>query len=199
MVKQLQVMLFVFAVYWGILAISPTSRIQWLMENLLLIAVVLLLAGTYRRFQFSMLSYWLILIFLCFHAYGAHYTYQGTPFDAWLKGSFHTHRSYYDRVVHFLFGLLWTYPAREWLTRVTAVKRGIWSFVMPVAIVFGFSSLFEVIEMGAAFFTGQAGQEYVGKQGDSFDSEKDMGLGLAGAVLCMLILGWKQRRESTKH
>ncbi|MBP1962971.1 DUF2238 domain-containing protein [Paenibacillus aceris] len=196
MLKQLQVILFVFAVYWGILAISPTDRMQWLMENLLLIAVVILLVCTFRRFQFSMLSYWLIFVFLCFHAYGAHYTYQGTPFDVWLKGALHTHRSYYDRVVHFLFGLLWTYPAREWLTRVTAVRRGIWSYVLPVAIVFGFSALFEIIEMGAALVAGQAGEEYVGMQGDPFDSEKDMGLGLAGAVTSMCMLDWKQRLES---
>ncbi|MDD9266658.1 DUF2238 domain-containing protein [Paenibacillus sp. GCM10023248] len=195
MVKQLQVMLFIFAVYWAVLAISPTNRIQWLMENLLLVAAVTLLLCTYRRFQFSMISYWFIFVFLCFHAYGAHYTYQGTPFDAWLKGTFHTHRSYYDRVVHFLFGLFWTYPAREWLTRVTAVRKGIWSYVLPVTIVFGFSSLFEIIEMIAALVAGQAGQEYVGMQGDPFDSEKDMGLGLAGAALSMCILGWKRHRE----
>jgi putative membrane protein len=193
----LYVMIAVFAVYWVFMAARPTDRMQWLMENVLLISVVLVLFFTYKKFRFSQLSYLFIFIFLCFHTYGAHYTYQGTPFDIWLKTAFHTHRSYYDRVVHLLFGLLWAYPAREWLTRTGSV-RGLWSYAIPVAIVFGFSAFFEIIEMGAAYVAGQVGEEYVGLQGDVYDSQKDMGLGLAGALIAMMLLGWKRKPGKTK-
>ena len=107
----------------------------------------------------------------------------------WLKATFHTHRSYYDRVVHFAFGLFWTYPFRELLTRV-AVKRGFWSYAITVAVVFSCSASFEIIEMGAAYVAGQYGEEYVGMQGDVFDSHKDMGLGLTGAIISVGILAW---------
>lgn len=193
----LYVMIAVFAVYWVFMAISPTDRMQWLMENILLVSVVLVLLLTYKRFRFTQLSYLFIFIFLCFHTYGAHYTYQGTPFDVWLKAAFHTRRSYYDRVVHLLFGLLWAYPVREWLIRAGAM-RSLWSYAIPVAVVFSFSSFFEILEMGAACVAGQAGEEYVGMQGDIYDSQKDMGLGLAGALIAMGILRWKRKNKKSK-
>src|SRR4051794_15349532 len=111
----LHLMIFVLAVYWGFMAIAPSDRIQWLMENLLLVGVLIVIAFTNKVFRFSNISYLLMFIFLCLHTYGAHYTYQGTPFDMWLKASFHTQRSYYDRIVHFAFGLFWAYPFRELL------------------------------------------------------------------------------------
>ncbi|MDQ0877043.1 putative membrane protein [Paenibacillus sp. V4I3] len=193
----LHLMIFVFAVYWGFMAISPTDRIQWLMESILPVIVVLVLTFTYKVFRFSNVSYLFMFIFLCLHTYGAHYTYQGTPFDMWLKASFYTQRSYYDRVIHFAFGLFWSYPFRELLTRAAAL-RGFWSFVIPAAVVFSCSACFEIIEMGAAFVAGQHGEEYVGLQGDVFDTQKDMGLGLAGAVISMGMLALILWRKEMK-
>jgi putative membrane protein len=193
----LHLMIFVFAMYWGFTAIAPTDRIQWLMESILPVIVVLVLTFTYKVFRFSNASYFLMFIFLCLHTYGAHYTYQGTPFDKWLKASFHSQRSYYDRVVHFAFGLFWAYPFRELLTRAAA-QRGFWSYAIPTAVVFSCSACFEIIEMVAAFVAGQHGEEYVGLQGDVFDTQKDMGLGLAGAVISMGILAWILWRKKVK-
>ncbi|MGO4276914.1 DUF2238 domain-containing protein, partial [Paenibacillus sp. TAF58] len=70
----LHLMIVVFAVYWGFAAIAPTDRIQWLMESILPVIVVLVLAFTYKVFRFSNASYLLMFIFLCLHTYGAHYT-----------------------------------------------------------------------------------------------------------------------------
>lgn len=39
----LYIMIAVFAVYWVFMAILPTDRMQWLMENVLLVSVVLVL------------------------------------------------------------------------------------------------------------------------------------------------------------
>lgn len=193
----LHLMIVIFTVYWVYTAISPTERIQWLMESLLPVAVVIVLAFTYKVFKFSNLSYLFIFIFLLLHTYGAHYTYQGTPFDTWLKATFHTQRKYYDRVVHFAFGLFWAYPFRELLTRV-AVKRGFWSYALTVAVVVSCSASFEIIEMGAAIVVEKYGEEYVGMQGDVFDSHKDMGLGLAGAIISLGILAWVMWRKKKR-
>ncbi len=38
----------------------------------------------------------------------------------WMKTIFHTERNHYDRLVHFSFGLLLSYPQREILMRKTA-------------------------------------------------------------------------------
>lgn len=60
------------------------------------------------------------------------------------------------------------------------------------------AAFFEIIEMGAAYVAGQVGEEYVGLQGDVYDSQKDMGLGLAGALIAMVLLGWKRKHGATK-
>lgn len=195
--RLLQLMIIIYIVFWGYYAISPVDRTQWLIENILPVVIVIALALTYKKFTFSNSSYLWIFIFLCIHNYAAHFTYQQTPFDVWLKSAFHTQRSYFDRVVHFLFGFMWIYPVREILIRA-AKLRGFWTYIIPVACVFSLSSTFEVIEMIAALLAGQAGETYVGLQGDPYDTQKDMGLALVGAIVSVGILAWIARRKRVK-
>jgi putative membrane protein len=191
----LQLLIVIFTLFWIIMAISPTDRTQWYIENILSIATVLVLIFTYRKFRFTNLSYLLMFLLLCFHTFAAHYTYQNTPFDVWLKATFHTERSYFDRVVHCIFGLCFAYPFREVMTRLVKL-RGLWSYVIPVAFILSSSAIFEIIEMGAAYIAGQVGQEYVGLQGDVFDSHKDMLLGWMGSMISMLVLFLFQKVRS---
>ncbi|WP_248924318.1 DUF2238 domain-containing protein [Paenibacillus hamazuiensis] len=189
--RLLQAIIAIFAVFWAIMAISPTDRIQWSIENILLVSIVIVLAATYRKFRFSNLSYLLMFLFFCLHTYAAHYTYQNTPFDVWLKTVLPVHRSYFDRVVHFAFGLLMTYPLGELFVRLTG-QKGFWSYFAPAVLIFSASALFEIAEMAVAYAAGEAGQEYIGLQGDVFDTQKDMGLGLAGAMITMLVIARTQ-------
>ncbi|NHN35022.1 DUF2238 domain-containing protein [Paenibacillus sp. S3N08] len=199
--KLLHLLIVTFAIFWGILAISPIDRMQWLIENLLPVGTIIALALSYKKFAFSNLSYLylLIFIFLCLHTYAGHYSYEKTPFDMWLKSSFHTQRSFYDCIVHFTFGLFWTYVFREILIRV-AVQHRFWSYTIPVAIALSFSSTFEIIEMLAAILAGgqAAGEKYVGLQGDVFDTQKDMGLALIGGMISMGILAWIAWRKKSR-
>ncbi|MFD0670103.1 DUF2238 domain-containing protein [Cohnella sp. GCM10027633] len=195
--RPLQFMTFAFIVYFGWMAIAPSDRMQWFANNTPLIAVVLALAFTYRRFRFSNRSYLLLLLFFCLHVYAAHYTYETTPFDAWLKTAFHTRRSYYDRFVHLAFGLLVVYPIREFATAKMKF-HSFWSYALPVVFVLAFSGLFEILEWVAASVAGQGGEaKFVGLQGDPFDTQKDMVLGLIGAIATigmMALAAWGTRK-----
>lgn len=195
--RPLQLMAFAFVVYFGWMAVSPSDRMQWFANNSPLIAIVLTLAFAYKRFRFSNRSYLLLLLFFCLHVYAAHYTYETTPFDAWLKAEFHTHRSYYDRIVHLMFGLLAAYPIREWLLAKMRFHP-FWSYALPVVFVLAFGALFELLEWIAASVAGQGGEtKFVGLQGDPFDTHKDMVLGLIGAIATMGMLAlaaWGMRK-----
>ncbi|TMV50242.1 DUF2238 domain-containing protein [Paenibacillus mesophilus] len=197
--KVLQLTVIAFTLFWGLLAIWPTDRSLWLVENILVAGLVIVLVWTYRTFQFSNFSYILIALFLCFHTYATHYSYQHTPIDTWLKATFHTKRSYYDRVVHFAFGLLGAYPLRELLTRLVLL-RGFLSYAIPAAVILNFSAFFEIVEMAAASLAGQGqnSEQFIGMQGDLFDTQKDMMLGFIGAVLSMGLLVWIVWREENK-
>lgn len=176
-----------YGIIWIWLAINPVNRHDWLLENLLAVGLVAILVLTYRRFTFSLTSYWLIAAFMVLHAIGAHYTYAEVPFGFWLKDIGGLTRNPFDRLVHFAYGLLLVYPLRELLVRLAGVKGG-WSYVMPVSSILAQSGFFEVIEAIVAMIVSpELGSMYLGTQGDEWDAQKDMAAAFGGAIVTMLV------------
>ena len=185
-----------FALEWTALAINPRYRGDWALENALTVAFVAALVLLRDRLPLSRVSYTALFIFLSLHSIGAHYTYSEVPYDAWMKALtgrslgelLGWQRNYYDRLVHFAYGVLFVYPIREILMRFAGV-RGVWSYYLPVAIASSTSLDYEVIEWGAAsLFGGELGVAYLGAQGDVWDAQKDMVLAVLGAILSMSLL-----------
>jgi putative membrane protein len=182
-------MIAVFVIVWVWLAINPIDRGDWLLENVLLILFIGVLAFLYRTFALTNFSYLLLTLFFLLHAIGAHYTYQGTPLDNWFKQNFHTKRAFYDRIVHFAFGLLVAYPF--WEVAIRAMKlRSVWSYVATFTVIMTFSALFEIIEMVVALIAGSLGEEYIGLQGDPLDTQKDMAMTLIASLLSIGLIIW---------
>jgi len=176
-----------YAAVWVITAVAPLDRHDWFLENLLVIAALAILIGTYRLFPLSDLSYVLITAFMTLHAIGAHYTYSEVPFGFWLRDSLGFARNPFDRIVHFSFGLLMAYPIREVFLRV-ANARGFWAYYLPLDVTLAFSALYEIMEMVVATMVAPGtGDAWLGTQGDIWDPQKDMGLAALGALLCMVI------------
>lgn len=179
---------------WG--AIDPNDRQDWLLENLLAITAVGALWLTHRRFAFSSASYALITVFLTLHAIGAHYTYAEVPFGFWLKDWLALSRNPFDRLVHFGFGALLTYPLREIHVRLAGV-RGFWSYYLPASGILALSGLFEIIEAIVAILVSpELGTLYLGTQGDEWDAQKDMAAALTGAVLTV---AWVRFRPAARR
>lgn len=184
--------LFIFI--WTVLSIAPYDRADWALENVLVIASVLLLATTYKKFPLSRVSYTFIFCFLCVHQVGSHYTYSLVPYDAWFQAltglSFNElmgwERNQYDRLVHLLYGLFLVYPIREVFIRIAGV-RGFWSYFLPLDLIMSTSMIYELIEWGAAeIFGGALGAAYLGTQGDVWDAQKDMAIATLGALIAMV-------------
>jgi len=190
------------AVLWVALAINPSHRDDWLLENALLVLACILLAATYQRFPFSRISYTLMFVFLCLHTIGAHYTYAEVPYDEWVRAlTGHTlnewlgwKRNNFDRVVHFCYGLLLAYPIREIFLRIAGV-RGFWGYFLPLDLTMSTSMLYEELEWAAAeIFGGELGAAYLGTQGDVWDAHKDMALASVGALVAMGVTAWINSR-----
>jgi putative membrane protein len=199
--RPLQVMIAIYALIWLGLAIKPLDRSDWLLENLLVFAFVGLLVWTYPRFQFSNFSYFLFLIFLVLHTYGAHYTYAMTAFGFWLRDTFHLSRNPYDRIVHFAFGLLLTFPMRELAQRLLSLRR-FWSYLIPLMAALSMSSAYEQIEAWVArIVSPDLGAAYLGTQGDEWDAQKDMDRAMTGALICLGVtwLGERARNQTRKR
>jgi putative membrane protein len=199
-----------FAFWWVALAISPRSRQDWALENALTIACVVALALFRNRLPLSRISYTALFIFLSLHSIGAHYTYSEVPYEAWIQtltgrsisDVFGLQRNYYDRFVHFSYGVLLVHPIRD-ILMAKADVRGIWSYYLPIAIASSTSLDYEVIEWGAAsVFGGDLGVAYLGTQGDVWDAQKDMALAVLGAILSMSLLAmghvWRGYRRAAR-
>jgi putative membrane protein len=176
----------VYFAWWVAMAISPYDRSDWVLENVLVVLAVGLLVSTYKSFPLSRVSYTCIFVFMMFHTLGSHYTYAKVPYEEWLP-FFAGGRNHFDRLVHFLYGLLLAYPIREMFLRIGNV-RGFWGYFLPLDLTMSTSMLYELIEWGAAeFFGGELGAAYLGTQGDIWDAHKDMALAALGALIAMCV------------
>jgi putative membrane protein len=188
-------LLAVFLVWWALLAIAPSYRQDWLLENVLVFIVLPLLIWGYRHLRLSNTSYSLIFVFLCLHELGAHYTYSEVPVSAWVKqltgielaAATGIERNHYDRFIHFSYGLLMLLPCVE-IFQARARLVGMWQALVPVTFLMSHSELYEIIEWQAAeIFGGELGQAYLGTQGDIWDAQKDSSAAAIGAISGMVI------------
>lgn len=193
--RYVAVLAILYTIWWIALAVDPVYRDDWAIENVLVVIFVAGLASSYRRFPLSRLSYTLIFAFLCLHAVGSHYTYAEVPYDAWfqtltgrsLNALMGWERNHFDRLVHFMYGLLLAYPIREVFLRIADV-RGFWGYFLPLDFAIASSAIYELIEWGAALVVGgDLGVAYLGTQGDVWDAQKDMALASLGALIAMTL------------
>lgn len=193
--KNLWLWLFLlsFCIVWISTFIGTNDYNNWMLENTLTVLFFLFLLVSYRKYQFSDLSYLLITVYLCLHVYGAKYTYAENPFGYWLKDYMGWERNHYDRIVHFSFGFLLAYPMRElFLKWVQYPSKVAW--ILPIEITLSISAFYELIEWAVAdiFFPAQ-GDAYLGTQGDIWDAQKDIFLAFLGAILATTMVSLLKR------
>lgn len=188
------------AVTLAAMAISgfhPEMVIDWCLENLLVFVLLTYLVATYKRFPLSNTSYGLITAFLIFHEWGAHFKYADVPLGEWMKVWLHTTRNHYDRVVHFAFGLFFGYPMHEMYVRYSGMRQR-WAYYFPIETAMAFGAIYECIEATvASIVSPDAGEAFVGMQGDMWDAQKDMGLGMVGGAIAMGAL-WTYRLVASR-
>jgi putative membrane protein len=174
-----------YTAIWIWAAWSPVDRFGWFLENLLLFLFLVVFIYIHRYFSFSHFSYFCILLFLTLHTIGAHYSYR-TPIDPWLKHWFELDRAYYDRVVHFSFGLLMVVPIKEWYQQFLNLPLKMYAFV-SILTIFSAGALYELIEMWVTMIVApEEGAKFIGIQGDQWDTQHDMELALYGSILMIL-------------
>lgn len=192
-----------FLLIWGVLALRPLHRQDWVLENVLVLAAIPVARAAWRKQVFSSLGWTLLFLFMVVHQVGAHYTYSEVPYDRWwrwLTGDsfnaiFGWQRNHFDRLAHFLYGLLLALPFRETSLRAIGA-RGFWSYLLPLDLVMSSSLFYELVEwLAATVLGGDAGMAYLGTQGDIWDAHKDMALATFGALLTLGVIGLTDFRQ----
>jgi putative membrane protein len=105
------------------------------------------------------------------------------------------HRNPYDKIGHFFQGFVPALVTREILIRGCHVRgRRMLAFVV-VCIVLAISATYELVEWGAALLLGQGADEFLGTQGDAWDTQSDMFAALVGAITALLLLSRVHDRQ----
>ena len=166
------------------------GRLNWLLEVGPALFGYLALAATYRRFRLSDFCYVLVFLHTLVLVYGAYYTYAETPLGNWAKETFHLSRNHYDRIGHFALGFFPVCIIKEVLLRATPLRRGGWFTFIVLSVVLAIAAVWELVEWASTYvFAADVGQAFLGSQGDVWDAQWDMFLGLVGGAAGFFLLG----------
>jgi putative membrane protein len=182
----------------GLLVISglrPYDRLTWLMEVTPVLIALPILALSYPRFPLTTLLYACIFVHALILMIGGAYTYARVPVGQEFGQLLGLHRNPYDKLGHFFQGFVPALVAREILLRAQYLRRGKMLAFLVVCIALAISAAYELIEWGAALALGQGADEFLGTQGDSWDTQSDMFAALIGAVIAVALLSRVQDRQ----
>ncbi|BAF72409.1 DUF2238 domain-containing protein [Sulfurovum sp. NBC37-1] len=172
----------IYIVIWTVLAINPKYREDWLLENVLVFIVFPTVIWLDKKYHFTLTSIIFLLIFAGLHSLGAHFTYAEMKYFDLITQFFGFERNNFDRVVHFLFGLLAFRAIFELVAPgITHVKKALFfTFTVVVTI----SAFYELLEwLAAIIFHPELGIAFLGTQGDVWDSHKDVTAAIFGALI----------------
>lgn len=175
----------------GLLVLSgwhPYDRATWLMEVAPIVIALPVLWLTYERYPLTSLLYGLIFVHAVVLMLGGAYTYARVPLGFQLQDLLHLGRNPYDKIGHFFQGFVPALIAREILLRGDYVRGRRMLGFLVVCIVLAISATYEFIEWGAALVLGQGADEFLGTQGDPWDTQSDMFFALLGSVTALAAL-----------
>jgi putative membrane protein len=164
---------------------QPFDRATWVMEVLPVAIALPLLWRTHEKFPLSTLVYVCIFLHALVLMLGGAYSYARVPLGFAIQDALDLQRNPYDKIGHFFQGFVPALVAREILIRGNYVRgRRMLGFVV-VCIVLAISATYEFIEWGAALAMGQGADEFLGTQGDPWDTQSDMFFALIGALTAL--------------
>lgn len=190
--QRTHILSFALVVLVGLLAWSgwqPYDRVTWFMEVAPIFLAVPLLMTSYRRFPLTHLLYACIFVHAVILLVGGAYTYARVPLGFQLADWLGLHRNPYDKIGHFAQGFVPAMVAREILIRGKHVAMGKMLNFLVICVVLAISASYELIEWAAAVALGQGADEFLGTQGDPWDTQSDMLFALMGAIAALLSLG----------
>lgn len=175
--------------------IAPKDRLTWLLEVMPVLVAAPVLFATYRRFPLTGLLYVLIALFALVLIYGGAYTYAQVPFGFWLQELFDLDRNPYDKIGHFMQGIVPALAAREILLRGGYVNGRRMAAFLSLCVAMTISAAYELIEWWAALAMGLSADAFLGTQGDVWDTQADMFWALIGATTALLLLARRHDRQ----
>lgn len=167
-------------------ALSPKDYLTWLLEVTPGVIGIVVMIATYKKFRLTDFLYAVILIHCCILFVGGKYTYAENPLFEYLKHFAGWQRNNYDKLGHFFQGFAPALVARELMMRRKIVSSRKWAAFFAISVVMLISSGYELFEWGSAVVLGQSADDFLGTQGDQWDTQSDMLFALIGALSALV-------------
>jgi len=167
---------------------QPYDRATWWMEVAPALIVLPILWLTAKRFPLTALALTLIAFHGLVLMLGGAHTYARVPIGFTVQEWLDLARNPYDRFGHFMQGFVPAIVLRELLLRLGGLQRGWLVTALVMASCLAVSAAYELIEFGAAMALGQGADQFLGTQGDPWDTQWDMLMCLVGAATALLLL-----------
>ncbi|HZP60885.1 MAG TPA: DUF2238 domain-containing protein [Opitutaceae bacterium] len=177
---------------------APYDRLTWWLESTPVVVGVPLILFFQKKFPLSSLLLVLLWLHCTLLLVGGHYTYARVPLGEWAKAWFGWTRNNYDKLGHFTQGFVPAVLTREILIRRSPLRGSRWLGFLVVCVCLAFSAFYELVEWGTAMLSGAAADDFLGTQGDPWDTQTDMLWALIGATLCVCLIGRIHNRSMEK-
>jgi putative membrane protein len=175
--------------------LEPYDRATWWLEVAPVLIAAPVLMATWSRFPLTPLVYRLIFLHALVLIVGGHYTYARVPLGFWVQDLLDLGRNHYDRLGHVMQGVVPAMVAREILLRRSPLGPGKWLFSLVTCVALAISAFYELVEWWSAVLWGDAAADFLGIQGDPWDTQWDMFLALAGAAAAQVTLAGVHDRQ----
>ena len=193
--NYLKVLLFALIAVFIWSGIEPKDRFTWWLEIFPVIIALAIIIPTFKRFPLTPLLYCLLWGHCVILLVGGHYTYAEVPLFNYIRDIFEQSRNNYDKLGHLAQGFVPAILGRELLLRTSPLKPGKWLNAIIILSVLGVSAGYELLEWQVSTHTGSAGDDFLGTQGDIWDTQKDMASALIGSCLALLTLSKLHDRQ----
>lgn len=186
--KSLTLAMLALLLILAVSAIHPYDRTTWFLEVAPIFIVLPILIATYRRFPLTNLLYLLIFIHALVLIAGGSYTYARVPLGFWMQDVLSLGRNPYDKIGHFMQGFVPFLVTREILLRNGFLSSRRMAAFLSVCVVMAISAWYELIEWWSALALGQGADEFLGTQGDPWDTQSDIFFAFIGATTALILL-----------
>ncbi len=189
-------MLYVLLLVWS--AIGPLDYKLWILEVAPALIGVGLCVIFYFRQAFTSTTYFWCFVAACLMTIGAHYSYSEVPLFDLIKVKFNSDRNNYDKIGHFVQGMVAVLISLEIIIRNRIVSTpGLTNF-LSFCVAMAVAAVYEIIEWLALMLGPEVSENFLGMQGYIWDAQTDMVYALLGA-LSVLLFSKRLRRAIVRE
>jgi putative membrane protein len=188
--------LFIVGLVWS--GINPTNQWHWIGEispNVIGLAILIIM---FPKFRFTFPTYIIILISCWFIFIGAHYTFSRVPYIKEIGQIVGSERNNFDKIGHFMQGIVPVLISREIFLRLKIVNRK-WIGFIAFCVCMTTTAVYEIIEFIVCLIAGKQVESFTGMQGYLWDSQTDMLAALIGGLIIVFFFQKMHNRSIEKE